>query len=157
MNAECRWDDDPKLNEIVSPLASNAKLHSLIADYHDRRRELDAAECDEKSSDQHFAEVDRVAGYLVHRDHCGGFGRWDWAAQFLTDEGFRRLYDEDKHWMFDFMKADASEFLADQNREMRARTGTTKQELESLLAIISHFEAAEWRTQILRIQRLIAE
>jgi hypothetical protein len=149
--------DDPEFDEIVSPLPNNMALQERIERLHRNLAALEAADEWGEARDRHFQEVDALADFLVGRDDEGGFEGWDWAAQFLTNEGFRNLYDHDKHWMMeDFIKDDAEAFLADVNWEARASTRMSKRELGNLFVVLSHFPNAGWGPQMLRLQRLLA-
>lgn len=159
MDAAAGWSDDPKFNEIVSPLSSNARLRKFIEEFKRREEELRPNDFkDNERTEGYFLDVGRVADYLALRDHDGAFDQWDWAAQFLSNEDFRNLYPADRHWMFDdFISDDAEEFLANQNWESFARTQMTKCERENLLTVLSHFETPSFGSAVLRLQKILAK
>ena len=57
----------------------------------------------------------------------------------------------------DFIKDDAKDFLANQNWESFARTQMTRCERENLLTVLSYFETAGLGSDMLRLQRLLAQ
>lgn len=151
-------DDDHEFDEIVSPLASNAKLEEMVSAFAIRRAELAQDDFrDGDASERHFDEVERLADHLGYRDYVGGRDQWGWAAMFLSDESFRDLYPSDRHWLFDdFIRDDVTEFLNDQNWEIFARTRMTAVELGNLTTVLTHLNERAWGPQMLRLQRLAA-
>lgn len=148
--------DDPEFDKILSPLGKNERLQERIGQLHRNLTALEAADEWGEARDRHFEQVAALADFLAARDHEGGFDDWDWAAQFLANEGFRDLYDHDIHWLLeDLMKEDAEAFLADAKWQARAATRMAKRELENLLVVLSHFPNAWWGPQMLRVQRLL--
>lgn len=156
LNAQGQWDDDPTLNLIVSPLMSNANLRSSIHTLQQAGKALPHA--NQLARDLHFAEVNRLATYLMQRAEAGGFEQLDWAAMFMTDGGIRDLYDAESHWLHvEFIEKDVKDLLTGADWEERARSDMSKRELANLLAVLNHLQPSDWDEQALRVQHLLSE